>query len=197
MERKRLTEKRKYSVGIYACDKFGQEDWYDAYDLVDDEKCCAIDDVLERLAEYEDAEEAGLIKRLPCKEGTPIYYIRKDCDANDGYREEFRTAKEFEEDCEYFESAFYESSEYCKYFDIINNDYSGYEDCSFDLKIICDKCKNRLTIHKAYFTLGKTTQIYGTEQFNPNTMLEDTYFITIPEAEKKIEEIKNGSAETN
>ena len=32
-------------------------------------------EILERLAEYEDAEEAGLIKRLPCKEGTPIYLL--------------------------------------------------------------------------------------------------------------------------
>lgn len=30
-------------------------------------------EVLDRLAEYEDAEEVGLIKRLPCKEGDTVY----------------------------------------------------------------------------------------------------------------------------
>lgn len=187
----RLTEKRKYSVGIYARDKFGRPRWYDACDLADDGKCDAIDDILERLAEYEDAEEAGLIKRLPCKEGAPIYYIRKDCDSNDGYREEFRPTKEFKEDCEYFQqSEYYECPEYCKYFDAVNNDYSGYEDCSFDLKIICDKCAERLTIHKKYFELSYINQVYNTPQFDHKMPLKDTYFLTIEEAEEKIKELK-------
>ena len=187
----RLTKKIKYAIGIYARDKFGRPRWYDACDLADDGKCDAIDDILERLAEYEDAEEAGLIKRLPCKEGTPIYYIRKDCDSNDGYREEFRPAKEFEEDCEHFESACYETPEYCKYFDMVNNDYSGYEDCSFDLKIICDKCAERLTIYKDYFELSHINRVYNTPQFDPNTPLKDTYFLTPEEAEVKIKELQN------
>ncbi len=192
MEYNRLTEKRKYSIGIYARDKFGQDRWYDAYDLVDSGKGDAIDDIMERLAEYEDAEEAGLIKRLPCKEGTPIYYIRKDCDANDGYREEFRPTKEFEEDCEYFQqSEYYECPEYCKYFDAVNNAYSGYEDCSFDLKIICDKCKDRLTIHKDYFELSHINRVYNTPQFDPKTPLKDTFFLTVEEAEEKIKELQN------
>ena len=32
-------------------------------------KCC------NKLAEYEDAEEQGLLLRLPCKVGTDVYYI--------------------------------------------------------------------------------------------------------------------------
>lgn len=147
-------------------------------------------EILHRLAEYEDAEEAGLIKRLPCKEGTTIYYIRKDCDANDGYCKEFRPTKEFGEDCEYFEDQYWESDEYCKYFDAVNNDYRGYENCSFDLKIICDKCKSRLTIHKDYFQLSYIDRVYNTQQFNPKTKLEDTYFLTVEEAEQKTEELK-------
>lgn len=34
----------------------------------------------ERLAEYEDAEEQGLLVRLPCKIGEPIYHIIDDCE---------------------------------------------------------------------------------------------------------------------
>ena len=32
-------------------------------------------DFVEKLADYEDLEEQGLLLRLPCKVGTPIYYI--------------------------------------------------------------------------------------------------------------------------
>ena len=150
-------------------------------------------EILERLAEYEDAEEAGLIKRLPCKEGTPIYYIRKDCGSNDGYKEEFRPTKEFNEDCEHFEDGFWETPEYCKYFDMINDSYCDYDYCSLDLKIICDKCKDRLTIHKDCFNLSYINRVYNTPQFNPKTSLRDTYFLTVEEAEKKIEELQNES----
>ena len=37
------------------------------------------DVVLNRLAEYEDAEEQGLLVRLPCKVGDRIYRVVDDC----------------------------------------------------------------------------------------------------------------------
>lgn len=37
------------------------------------EKC------LSKLAEYEDLEEQGLLLRLPCKVGTPVYMVAEDC----------------------------------------------------------------------------------------------------------------------
>ena len=37
-------------------------------------------DALNRLAEYEDAEEQGLLVRLPCKVGDSYFIIRKYCD---------------------------------------------------------------------------------------------------------------------
>lgn len=39
-------------------------------------------EILHRLAEYEDAEEAGLIKRFPCKVGTTLYFIATEEDEN-------------------------------------------------------------------------------------------------------------------
>ena len=171
--------KVKSSKDTYICTIVEEEAKFDA-------------EILNRLAEYEEAEEAGLIKILPCKEGTPIYYIRKDCDENFGYKEEFRPTKEFEEDCEHFESQYWESDEYCKYFDKINDGYRDYENCSFDLKIICDKCKDRLTIHKDYFTLPMINRVYNTLQFDSKTSLRDTYFLTVEEAQEKLEELKNG-----
>ena len=40
-----------------------------------DEGYCAI----EKLADYEDAEEQGLLLRLPCKVGTSVYMVAQDC----------------------------------------------------------------------------------------------------------------------
>ena len=37
-------------------------------------------DALNRLAEYEDAEEQGLLLRLPCKVGDSYFAIKKFCD---------------------------------------------------------------------------------------------------------------------
>ena len=38
-------------------------------------KCEPFKDVMKRLAEYEDAEEQGLLLRLPCKVGDEVYLI--------------------------------------------------------------------------------------------------------------------------
>lgn len=38
-----------------------------------------VDEVLNRLAAYEDAEEQGLLVRWPCKVGDSVFYIRRVC----------------------------------------------------------------------------------------------------------------------
>lgn len=40
--------------------------------------------VVERLYEYEDAEENGLLKRLPCKVGDTVYELSRWCDGSHG-----------------------------------------------------------------------------------------------------------------
>lgn len=40
-------------------------------------KSCYLQACMNKLAEYEDAEEQGLLLRLPCKIGTTIYYVQK------------------------------------------------------------------------------------------------------------------------
>ena len=42
----------------------------------------ASQNILARLAEYEDAEEQGLLLRLPCKVGSTVYVIDKYCVVN-------------------------------------------------------------------------------------------------------------------
>ena len=70
----RLTEKIGNTNCVKGCGsncKYGfqhcrTEDW---------ENCKTIDDVIDKLADYEDLEEQGLLLRLPCKIGTKVYNI--------------------------------------------------------------------------------------------------------------------------
>ena len=70
----RLTEKIGNTNCVKGCGsncKYGfqhcrTEDW---------ENCKTIDDVIDKLAEYEGLEEQGLLLRLPCKVGDDIYAI--------------------------------------------------------------------------------------------------------------------------
>lgn len=45
--------------------------------IVDLKRKFDIDDALDRLAEYEDAEESGLLIRLPCNIGDTVYRVTK------------------------------------------------------------------------------------------------------------------------
>ena len=70
----RLTEKIGNTNCVKGCGsncKYGfqhcrTEDW---------ENCKTIDDVIDRLAEYENLEEQGRLVKLPCKIGTEVYDI--------------------------------------------------------------------------------------------------------------------------
>ena len=72
----RLTEKIGNTNCVKGCGsncKYGfqhcrTEDW---------ENCKTIDDVIDKLAEYEGLEEQGLLLRLPCKVGDTIYGLHK------------------------------------------------------------------------------------------------------------------------
>ena len=54
-----------------------------------------------------------------------------------------------------------------------------------------EACKGRFAIQKDKFTYAKMKQIYGTLMFDENTSLEDRYYLTMEDAEKALEEIKN------
>lgn len=70
----RLTEKIGNTNCVKGCDsncKYGfqhcrTEDW---------ENCKTIDDVIDKLADYEDLEEQGRLIKLPCKVGDVVYRI--------------------------------------------------------------------------------------------------------------------------
>ena len=72
----RLTEKIGNTNCVKGCGsncKYGfqhcrTEDW---------ENCKTIDDVIDKLAEYEDLDEQGRLIKLPCKVGDTIYGLHK------------------------------------------------------------------------------------------------------------------------
>ena len=71
----RLTEKVFGFVQLKACgDDFCKETCAE-HDEEKSCKNCHIQKAFEKLAEYEDLDEQGLLLRLPCKVGDTVYYI--------------------------------------------------------------------------------------------------------------------------
>lgn len=77
----RLTEVENGTAMIKGCGsncKYGfeycrKEDW---------ENCEIISNVIDKLAEYEDLEEQGLLLKLPCKVGDKLYVVGSKCFAD-------------------------------------------------------------------------------------------------------------------
>lgn len=59
----------KKGICIEVCEKECTEGYYECH------KCKPFADVLIKLAEYEDAEEQGLLQRLPVSIGSDVFYI--------------------------------------------------------------------------------------------------------------------------
>ena len=72
----RLTERKNGTAMIEGCGsncKYGfeycrKEDW---------ENCKTIEDVIDKLADYEDLEEQGRLVKLPCNVGDTVYKVNK------------------------------------------------------------------------------------------------------------------------
>lgn len=67
----RLTENFLGCYQIKGCDNFTCEE---TCNNVLNCGCCPISEAINKLAEYEDLEEQGLLLRLPCKVGDTVYY---------------------------------------------------------------------------------------------------------------------------
>lgn len=67
----RLTEKVFGSAQIIKCGNDLCSETCEEYTC----KTCPISQAIDKLAEYEDAEEQGLLLRLPCPIGTKAFYI--------------------------------------------------------------------------------------------------------------------------
>lgn len=127
---------------------------------------------IDKLAEYEREESEGLLIHLPCKVGTCLFYLQKDCERNAGRKPEYKPSKEFQEDCPFFKPDFYECNEYCTQ----ENRHEDY--CSQYLHLHCKHCVDRIVVHKHRFTLNDVYRVYGTPQFHPQTALVDTLFLS-------------------
>lgn len=71
----RLTERfENGQVGVVACGKNCKHDHKFCENARED--CPTFDDIYEKLATYEDAEEQGRLVKLPCNRGDKIYFIK-------------------------------------------------------------------------------------------------------------------------
>lgn len=111
----RLTEKIGNTNCVKGCGsncKYGfqhcrTEDW---------ENCKTIDDVIDKLAQYEELEEQGLLLRLPCKVGKTVYSI-----ANDGKIYPVKATREVR----IVNGVLHIICESCKYSDLVSYDDIG------------------------------------------------------------------------
>ena len=70
----------RLTTNYYGCNQIidcENEMCYETCDKYKDCTECPIKKAIDRLAEYEDADEAGLLFRLPCKPGDILYYLDK------------------------------------------------------------------------------------------------------------------------
>lgn len=67
----RLTEKVFGSAQIIKCGNDLCSETCEEYTC----KTCPISQAIDKLAEYEDAEEQGLLVKLPCKENTEVFLV--------------------------------------------------------------------------------------------------------------------------
>ena len=111
----RLTEKIGNTNCVKGCGsncKYGfqhcrTEDW---------ENCKTIDDVIDKLAQYEELEEQGLLLRLPCKFGDTVYSI-----ANNGKIYPVKATREIR----IVDGVLHIICESCKYSDLVSHDDIG------------------------------------------------------------------------
>ena len=175
----RLTEVENGTAMVKGCGsncKYGfeycrKEDW---------ENCKTIDDVIDKLAEYEDLEEQGLLLRLPCKVGDTVYAICT-CEAVDtvldgtlyGSNGGFGTATGYY--CPY------ELSDKCPHIDADD----------------CDECKNIEAVFEDtinYINITEYETIIGLHNTNLCVTVDEigkTVFLTKAEAERKLKEMEN------
>lgn len=67
----RLTERFMHGLGVKDC--------YDSCSVCDVAGCCGLlEDILEKLAHYEDLEEQGRLLELPCAVGDTVWLIGKN-----------------------------------------------------------------------------------------------------------------------
>lgn len=144
---------------------------------------------INKLGEYEDAEEQGRLIVLPCKEGDTVYKIKKFCGENTGCYKFYRPSIEFENDCEYFlPQCYYDDCDRCTA-EIEDDDKEPWY-CSLNLDILCEKCKERFAIQKDKFTISMVKQVFNTPMFKESTSLEDVYYLSFEEAEEALKRIK-------
>ena len=123
--------------------------------------------ILEKLAAYEDAEEQGLLLRLPCGIGTAVYNVENNTDA---------CSK-----CNDFERGYY-CDDYCE------NKNVHYEDG--DAHVSNPQYADKPLCQKQFYEISESTMNNVDEIFNLRNDFGKTIFLTREEAEAKLKEME-------
>ena len=126
---------------------------------------------MEKLADYEDAEEQGRLVKLPCKVGDTYYSIEVNTDS-----------------CE--ECAFFQKGYYCD--DLCTNNAVRDEDGD---TLINPQYSDKAFCKKHFYEINKFCFDDVDEIFNLRKCFGKTIFLTKSEAEAKLKELKGGEKE--
>ena len=123
----------------------------------------------------------------PAMPGDRLYKIRKVCNTNDGYKEEFKPNIEYYTACKHLDpQSWYDDCDQCKATDWEEGQYPD-----LNLKIFCEECKNRFCIQRTEFQWSDMTKVVNTAMFDESTDLYDRRYLTENEAINALEEILN------
>ena len=157
----RLTEKVFGFVQLKACGNDFCKETCAEHDEEKSCKNCHIQKAFEKLAEYEDLEEQGLLLRLPIAEDTTVYVIDNNTDA-------------CTDDCEYFNVG-YCCEDYCSMPNVEDDVYPQLSDTSV--------CENQylevIEINPKLDWIFRNRYNFG-----------KTVFLTQAEAEQKLNEME-------
>ena len=124
--------------------------------------------ILEKLAAYEDAEEQGLLLRLPCGVGTTIYKVENNATACG--------------ECNDFESGYgYRCDDYCDNKNVHDEDGCYISNPQYADKPLCQK---------HFFEVNEYTMNSVDEIFRWRDSFGKTVFLAREEAEAKLEELR-------
>jgi hypothetical protein len=129
--------------------------------------------ILEKLAEYEDLAEQGRLVILPCKVGETYYSIEvntKSC-----------------EECDFFQKGYY-CDDFCENKIVTDEDDDTLINPQYSDKVFCKK--HFYEINKCFFDNVD-------EIFNLRECFGKTVFLTKPEAEAKLKELRGGENESS
>lgn len=132
--------------------------------------CEEVDAVYRKLKEYEDAEEQGVLLRLPCGIGTTVFEVENNADACS--------------ECNDFERGYY-CDDWCGNKNVHDEDGDVY--------VTNPQYADKPLCQKQFYEVNEYTMNNIDEIFNRRNSFGKTVFLTREEAEAKLKEMEDAN----